>query len=87
MQVRAARAGDALPIARVHVESSRATYAGLLPDESLAGFTVERRAAQWAQELEFDPSWTQVLDSTGGWSGSRMSDPAATRTPVSERAS
>lgn len=52
-------------IAEVHVEGSRGAYAGLLPAEFLACFTVERRAMQWARELDVDPSWTHVLDLAG----------------------
>lgn len=49
--VREARAGDAAEVARVHVESSRAAYAGLLPEETRAAFTFERRLATWAETL------------------------------------
>ena len=35
ISIRAAVAEDAAPIARVHVESWRSTYAGILPDEIL----------------------------------------------------
>ena len=49
--VREAGAGDAANIARVHVESSRAAHAGLLPDETLSAFTFERRLMTWAETL------------------------------------
>jgi hypothetical protein len=40
---------DAEAIARVHVDSWRTTYQGILPDEVLAGLSVERRRAFWAK--------------------------------------
>lgn len=36
--IRPARPGDENRIARVHVESWRSTYKGIVPDEVLAGF-------------------------------------------------
>lgn len=47
--VRKAELRDAPPIAVVHVAVSRATYANLLPAETLEAFPVERRAKQWHQ--------------------------------------
>lgn len=49
--VREAKAFDAPAVARVHVESSRAAHAGLLPAETLAAFTFGRRLATWAETL------------------------------------
>lgn len=48
MWVRAAIEGDDVEaVARVHVESWRSTYRGLVPDDYLAGLSVERRADIW----------------------------------------
>ena len=47
MRVRAAVERDAEAVARVHVESWRSTYRGLVPDDYLAGLSVERRADVW----------------------------------------
>jgi ribosomal protein S18 acetylase RimI-like enzyme len=47
--VRKAQLRDAHPIAVVHVTASRATYADLLPTNTLDAFPVERRAKQWHQ--------------------------------------
>lgn len=48
MRVRAAIEGDdAEALARVHVESWRSTYPGLVPDDYLAGLSVEGRADAW----------------------------------------
>lgn len=47
MMIRRATAEDAEAIARVHVASWRAAYAGIVPDEFLAALSVEERAAVW----------------------------------------
>ena len=39
--IRRAQAGDAEAIARIHVETWRATYAGLLPDRYLVGMSAQ----------------------------------------------
>ncbi len=46
--MRAALPGDARAVASVHVASWRAAYRGLLPDDYLAGLSVEGRERQWA---------------------------------------
>ena len=51
MIVRAGGAADAAGIARVHVETWRAAYAGMLPDDYLIGLSATRRAAHWANVL------------------------------------
>lgn len=49
--IREATAADAPAIARVHVESWRTTYRGIVPDAVLANLSVERREQQWARVL------------------------------------
>ena len=51
IKIREATPDDAAGIARVHVESSRATYGGLLPEGSLAAMTFERRLSNWSKTL------------------------------------
>jgi ribosomal protein S18 acetylase RimI-like enzyme len=51
--VRPAGEADAAGIARVHVETWRSTYAGLLPTEYLAALSTVRQAASWAQLLHY----------------------------------
>lgn len=46
-----ASADDATSIARVHVASWQWAYAGLLPDDVLAGLSVPERAARWRDIL------------------------------------
>ncbi len=47
MIIRAAVPDDAPAIARVHVETWRAAYRGVVPDAHLAGLSVTERAAGW----------------------------------------
>lgn len=49
MVIRQATAGDAHDIARVHVDSWRATYRGIIPDDVLANLSHERREQQWRE--------------------------------------
>ena len=45
--LRAARRGDIAAIAKVHVETWRATYAGIITDEYLVSMTESKQALQW----------------------------------------
>lgn len=49
--IREARAVDAPAIARVHVESWRSAYAGLLPDSVLVQMCEHTHTAEWARVL------------------------------------
>ena len=51
MLIRKAQAEDAPGIARVHVESWRTTYAGMVPGEFLAGLSYEGRQMMWDSVL------------------------------------
>lgn len=51
MQIRPAQPDDAAGIGRVHVETWRSTYAGMLPDSYLVGLSATRHAATWARTL------------------------------------
>jgi len=51
ISLRPARSHDAAGIARVHVETWRDTYAGLVPDGYLLNLTQAGQAAQWAAAL------------------------------------
>ena len=45
--VRLASVDDADAIGRIQVETWRAAYTGLMPDETIAGFDVEERQRLW----------------------------------------
>jgi ribosomal protein S18 acetylase RimI-like enzyme len=51
VSIRAAVLEDAVAIARVHVESWRTTYAGIVPDEYLAGLDETLRVKLWQEWL------------------------------------
>ena len=51
--VRLATPSDAEAIGVVHVDSWRAAYRGIVPDQILAGLSVERRAASWRETIEW----------------------------------
>jgi GNAT superfamily N-acetyltransferase len=53
--IRLAHVDDSESIARVHVESWRTTYKGIMPDELLASLSVEERAANRRRQLA-DPN-------------------------------
>lgn len=50
--IRPAVLEDAAAIGRIHVESWRSTYRGLMPDAVLSGLSVEKRTAFWQQIIE-----------------------------------
>jgi len=51
IHLRPARADDAAGIARVHVDSWRTTYGGIVPDEHLANLSYESREQRWRERL------------------------------------
>jgi GNAT superfamily N-acetyltransferase len=55
VNVRPAVASDGDAIGRVQVETWRAAYEGLLPDETIAAFDVEARQRQWREGLAREP--------------------------------
>lgn len=59
--VRPALESDAEALGRVHVASWQTTYAGLVPEEYLAGLTVEGRAERWRAGLANPESRTTVI--------------------------
>jgi GNAT superfamily N-acetyltransferase len=52
IRLRPAKAGDARAIARIHVETWRTTYPGMLPDKTLIDMTVDSKARSWRHALE-----------------------------------
>lgn len=51
MNVRFATIDDAPAIASVHVEAWRHAYAGVLPQATLDGLSVDARARMWSQAI------------------------------------
>jgi len=51
-RIRAARPGDALGIAHVHVQAWKETYSGLIPESILQGRRVVDKAKLWEQSIQ-----------------------------------
>lgn len=60
MPIRIATVHDAAAIAKVHVESWRTTYTGIVPDDFLAHLSYEQREQFWCQVLTESGSRTIV---------------------------
>jgi GNAT superfamily N-acetyltransferase len=52
VRIRIARASDAEIIARIHIETWRSSYAGIVPDSYLVGMTESGQALRWRRILE-----------------------------------
>lgn len=64
-----ATAADAAEVARVHVASWRAAYAGIVAPATLAGLSVEARTAKWAESLAAGQSTVLVAKAGGSVAG------------------
>jgi len=53
--IRAATQDDAGSISRVHIESWRTTYRGIVPDQFLADLNAEERTVRWREVIDSDP--------------------------------
>ncbi len=59
--IRTAKPTDAAPIARVHVDSWRTTYEGIVPAEYLANLSYRDRESTWSEALATQNSATTIL--------------------------
>jgi ribosomal protein S18 acetylase RimI-like enzyme len=68
MRIRRARKEDAEAIARVHVESWRSTYRGIIAADFLANLSLENHAERWREILrtQNQKDYTFVADNTDG---------------------
>ena len=67
IQTRAAVPEDAASMARVHVDSWRSTYAGIIPAEYLAGLSYRNRESLWKELLTADrPGMSYFVAETEG---------------------
>jgi len=67
MNIRPATLVDAAAIAKVHVDSWRTTYRGILPAEFLAGLSYERREQIWRNSLgNSEREFTYVAEAEPG---------------------
>ena len=68
--LRSATPDDAPAIARIHVETWRHAYRGIIPDAHLAALSIEKRSAGWAQNIQKAPDATLIAERDGtvaGW--------------------
>jgi ribosomal protein S18 acetylase RimI-like enzyme len=85
MLVRQARVEDAAGIARVHVDTWRTTYTGIVPGEHLANLSYEQRERIWARGLS-NPESKEfcfvAIDNSGQIVGFVSGGPERTGDPV-----
>ena len=70
MEIRPATPVDAGAIAAIHVSSSQEAYRGIIPEEVLLSFTVERREATWREILTTKDGEVWIAEEGGrplGW--------------------
>jgi ribosomal protein S18 acetylase RimI-like enzyme len=79
--IRSAGSDDAEAIARVHVESWKTTYAGIVPDAFIASLSVEARSVHWKEELARSTGTAFVAEDDAGIfgfvSGGKLRKPIA----------
>jgi ribosomal protein S18 acetylase RimI-like enzyme len=81
MIARSAAVADAAAIARVHVDSWRSTYRGLMPDEVLAGLSYEERENNWIGILNDRTKFTFVAEEAGSVVGFANGGPERSQDP------
>lgn len=65
LTIRTATVDDARAVAHVHVDSWRGAYAGIVPDEVLAGLDVETREQAWHSHLTSPEIRTWIAEIAG----------------------
>lgn len=50
--IRQATIDDAAALAKVHIDTWRATYRGIVPDDYLASLSYEKRTARWSEQIQ-----------------------------------
>jgi ribosomal protein S18 acetylase RimI-like enzyme len=73
--------GDAAQLARVHVQSWRETYAGILPQPYLDAMSIPRHARQWRRRLMSTDEVTLAAEGAEGLVGYCSGGDARWRTP------
>src|SRR3546814_2440623 len=66
IRIRAAGAEAVAAIARIHVETWRDTYAGLLPDHALLRMSAQRERVLWSRTVAAGESVLVAADSADG---------------------
>lgn len=66
MKIRIATHSDANRIAKVHVDSWRTTYKGIIPDDFLNKLSYEKRTELWIQNLSRSDNYVIVAETSEG---------------------
>ncbi|GAA0450119.1 GNAT family N-acetyltransferase [Alkalibacillus silvisoli] len=66
MNIREATVSDASGIAKVHVDSWRTTYKGIVPDEYLKNLTYEKRTNLWINNISAQNQYIIVAEDDSG---------------------
>ncbi|WP_145410695.1 GNAT family N-acetyltransferase [Paenibacillus xylanexedens] len=66
MRIREATIHDAEGIAKVHVDSWRTTYKGIIPGEFLANLSYEQRTELWINNIKRTDSFVVLAENTEG---------------------
>jgi ribosomal protein S18 acetylase RimI-like enzyme len=69
IELRPATPADSRAIARIHVETWRTTYAGMLPDKTLINMNIDAKAAAWRRALSAQDATGSVLIAEGEGTG------------------
>ncbi len=65
--IREACSRDAAAIARIHVDTWRTTYAGIVPDDFLAGLSYVKREQAWNETLSIGLPAAGILVAEAAW--------------------
>ncbi|MGN7409411.1 N-acetyltransferase family protein [Sporosarcina sp. SAFN-010] len=66
MQIRTANLDDAQGIAKVHVDSWRTTYKGIIPDDFLNNLSYEQRTQLWKKNIEREDDYVFIAENSEG---------------------
>jgi len=66
MRIRAAQTDDAAAIAKVHVDTWRMTYRGIVPDDHLANLSYEQRERTWQNAIASNAQFIYVAEDNEG---------------------
>ncbi len=82
MLIRVAEATDAAAIAKVHIDSWRATYKGIVPDEHLANLSNERGQQRWQNAIAANTEFIYVAEDDGKVVGFACGGPERSGDPI-----
>ena len=66
MQIRKATKNDAEGIAKVHVDSWRTTYKGIIPDDLLFKLSYKNRTELWIKNIEKEDNFVVLAENPEG---------------------